>query len=214
MVTYPLLDPQHALIFARAEALENYVLVEQSICDTFIKLSGATNEAGSLIFFKLNNARTRVQILEKLLKPKFYPEYKLFWRSALAAVRQLDETRNQVVHWQTTCKSRIKGGTLDLTAAPEDAWLNPPTHWWGHRNDTKLTANEIFLFVSRCQFVSRHINLFNMIFGGKSHIESFGETFEAWRKRFLQSIPDPPPKDHPLWTPPAVFHNPLQSSGA
>jgi hypothetical protein len=87
------------LQIARADAIQSYTGLEQTLCELFSYLSDTNPAVAGTIFFRLTNASSRSDILHKLMRMKHGDEYRLFFNSVLKLVRLMDGIRNEIIHW-------------------------------------------------------------------------------------------------------------------
>lgn len=184
----PLL-PSHDLskefFIARAAAIRTYASYEISLVTLFGYLMGIQPDYAGIPFFKINNARARNSIIEKLLKKRHGNTYNIFWNSLAKLLNAIDTTRNQIVHWPINV-------TIDASQSskPKKLALVPPNFWDSSENTPEMTVNDLYDFIVKCDFVSRSINTFYMTISGR---------FDTWRDIYLQPITYPPLDNHPLF---------------
>jgi len=205
------------LAIARAIAIQQYGNVEQSLSSIFALLLGISPDISGIVFFRITASWQRNQVLEDLLEKKFGTQYDTYWHGSpgqsgiprtpgmFALLRQLDETRNQIVHWTTAVNVGIEGDKVSRTES-----LIPP-NIWGMKNDKReLTAADLSEFAAKADFVSRSINMFGFI-----HWPNVPEASkQPWRDIFQRPCAYPPSAEHPLAPKPKVPDTPPQPSGA
>src|SRR5688572_10061114 len=81
----------------RGEAIDAYSALEYAMAHLLSTLGDMPRGVAAIILFKLN-ARPRQQILDRLKTRKLKQEYSIFWKSAIARMRELDDARNRIVH--------------------------------------------------------------------------------------------------------------------
>lgn len=172
-----------AIVFnvGRAVAIQNYAAIEHSLCFFMAHLMGTSAQVSSIIFFRIINTKSRNKILEDLIKMKI-PSYLEYWKSMLKLIRKLDTKRNEIVHW--TAMTHL-GPSITMTLKPPD--------FWNRTGDAEVTISDMREFAETCNFVSRSINMFNIVIfqGGSSQQES-------WLQIFQQQVIYPPPDNHLL----------------
>jgi hypothetical protein len=91
----------------------------------FSLLCGIPLDAAGIIFFKIISAQARNDILEKLFMWRFKSEFNLFRNSLFRTLGPINRKRNEIIHWNTVCKTIINdhGEPLDELS------LRPPTFW-------------------------------------------------------------------------------------
>lgn len=189
----PLVDPERdnpsavALMLARAQAIQAYANLEQSLFMVFTGLLMVPPEAAGAIFFNVVNTRSRNDIVGKLLKQRHGSTYNVFWNSLVSLLRnEIDRKRNEIVHWHVANEIKIgsDGGTSVHT-------LNPPNFWSRSADKPKITTEDMLVFVEKCGFISRHLNMF--------HVHLLGKLPPSpWPEVFQQAIAYPPPDTHPF----------------
>jgi RecB family exonuclease len=95
---YPAVN-QDVFLVARANAIQAYAKLEFSLSIVFSRLLGTQPDIAGLVFFRITNTYQRNGILEDLKKHRFGNEYNLFWNSIMKIIRQIDQRRNEIVHW-------------------------------------------------------------------------------------------------------------------
>ena len=209
MIAYPVQDAAHAMMLARAAALDAYATLESSICETFTCLTGTARNIGGLVFFRMVNTRSRLVVLETLLKDK-HPEFAGSRNSLIKHLTDLDSTRNRIIHW-TMVRVIASASVINLSGPFEDAFLQRPDHWWLTDHSERLSVGDVLAFTHKADYVSRCLNMFNIVIM-PDRPERLDGIDQAWRERFLSPLPYPPPEDHPLYSPPLTWQNPRQSS--
>jgi hypothetical protein len=93
----------------RSLAIEQYATLEQALCRLFADLMRAPLDRMAIVFFRINNARSRNYFLQQLLEKEHGDKYNLYWNGKrpgynnvpglIGSIRYLDGTRNKIVHW-------------------------------------------------------------------------------------------------------------------
>ena len=181
-------------LIARATAISRYAILENSLASFFSSLMGTSEDIAGITFFRINNARSRIAILERLLKKKYEDKFNSYWNSLAKHLRNLDGTRNNIVHWATETYINT-----DLPTAQQVTSLKliPPNFWDRTQNSPDITLNELYDFILKCDFFARLINIFNWDVNGnpyapQKHIPNSND------EMYSQPISYPPPDDHPL----------------
>lgn len=205
-------DPGIAILVARANAFSAYSSFENSLCESFAKLTGMDRDVAGLIFYKINNYRTRDTIIEKLIRRRFNKVYNASWSSIFRLSKQLSDRRNELAHWQERASVSIEDGILNIDVA-DDVVLVPPNMWWQSENTPTRSINDIFETANALDYLGRTIGMFNLLLMDglliSEHVISGRlDAVNTWHKRFLEPIPYPPPEDHPLHMNPSVWRNP------
>lgn len=178
---------------ARACSLERYAHVETGLVNVFAHLMDAPLDVAGVPFFKINNARARLAIIERLLKKKYGGKYNLFWNSLSKLLGTIDGVRNNVVHWQTQMDIgfEMRDGLPPTTI--NRMKLVPPNYWDTNPNTPELFLNDLYDFMCQCDFFNRLLVLFH------HSIHGMDGTPQAWHEICLQPVVYPPPSTHPLF---------------
>jgi hypothetical protein len=189
---------QEGLLFlvARGRAVESYALYEQSLAMFYSTLLGVSQDYAGVTFFRINNARARLAILERLLRKRTADTYSIFWNSLAKELRRLDERRNQVVHWTSVViVGPDKNGQPARTST-----LGPPNVWDRTEDTPSILLGDLLEFIQQCDFFSRLLNIFTLTISGQLEAMQAQqpEYLATWRKVFVQPVTYPPPDNHPL----------------
>ena len=185
-------DNCRRFLIARGKAIQTYSEYEQSLAELYAFLTGQNRDIAGISFFRFNQGRIRADILEKLIVKKcgdtYKTTYKQFWDSLASNLLDVDQTRNQIVHWGTVvfCKTDRPEATLKLT--PPNFW-----DWVETMRETVITENDLYNFISKCSFFGGVVNIFRTVISGVP-----AELASTWRDICLQAITYPPPDTHPL----------------
>jgi hypothetical protein len=178
-------NPEIAFLLARSSAIGMYASVEQALAALFAQLLRSKPDYAAVPFFRINNARARNAILERLLKKRYGSKYNLFWNSVVKELNILDGERNQVVHWAILTvynHDRTKIVRLKLT---------PPNYWDRGPNTPKMSMEDIYQFGLKCVFIGRALIAL-------AKVSSRKRTPKAWRDICRQPLSYPLPPGHPL----------------
>ncbi|WP_425069044.1 hypothetical protein [Reyranella sp.] len=179
----------HPLWAQRGHAIQAYATLEQALCSLMAQFGNMAPRTAGTIFFRISNTRTRLRIVEELMKASVGNPYPDFWKQVQSLVGGLDGQRNEIVHWHTVQGVHVteKGGTLTgLTLAPPNFWAQSPA---AHTVETMKD------FVQKCAFTSSLLNMYGSLLAG--HLS--GDAEKTWRGIFLQPVVYPPPSNHPLF---------------
>jgi len=193
LVLIPEHEVERAFAIARATAIAWYTHIEKSLASFFAHLMGVSEDYAGVSFFRINNARARNAMLERLLKKRHGGTYNIFWNSLVKQLQALDETRNQIVHWTTVTHMSDKGR--------DAVTLIPPNHWdrdWGNPGAPEITVEHLYEFILKCDFYSRMFNIFTWTLSGQREVDP------TWQQIFQQPVIYPPPNSHPLYRKPQV----------
>jgi hypothetical protein len=181
----------------RAQAIENYAAIEQALASLFTNLLGTSRDKGGVVFFRITNASSRNKIISALLKKAQGDKYNAVWHGEngvpglIVLIRQLDQARNELVHWHMVHKVYAK----DDGAVTREPVLRPPNFWDRNPDTPEIDEPILSAFVAKADFVSRALNMLNAL------IEDTGFLTNVeipWPQIFCQPIVYPPPDTHPL----------------
>jgi hypothetical protein len=200
----------HAL---RAQAIEQYANVEQSLASLFSALLGTTPDKGGVVFFRITNASSRNKMITALLKKSQGDRYDAFWHGTKAGdgllllIRHLDQARNEIVHWHMVHKiyPREDGGITRMRA------LSPPNFWNMTAGTRSIDVGQLIAFIEKADFVHRALNIFHALIT-ESNLSVWAAEI-PWQQIFEQPIAYPPPDTHPLSRNYTALQNPPQASG-
>ena len=168
----------------RSLAIEQYANIEQALCRLFSDLMQAPLDRIAIVFFRINNTRSRNSFLQQLLKKEHGDKYDLYWHGKqpghnnvlgmMGLINYLDDTRNKIVHWNLISSidfSTTPPSTKETLAAPNYFNLGP--------NSERIDKNIISDFIQKANFVSRSINMFSITF--KTSLAVPDSECESWR---------------------------------
>jgi hypothetical protein len=190
------------MLKVRGAAVQAYGTVEQALSGlcAFL-LDTVDREAAGIVFFRLTSTHRRNEAIELLLKKKFGSRFDAFWHGLpgspgkpktsglMALIRQLDETRNQIVHW--TAVVNLTGPDDQGRLLREDA-LQPPNIWAITSPPRQLKVADVVEFTWKASFVARSINMFVIYPKIPEHVRN------TWHDVFQQPCTYPPEESHPL----------------
>ena len=176
---------------ARATAIEQYAMVEHSLARLFAYLMGTSQELASVPFFKMNNARARLIMLEQLLKKKHGSTYNIFWNSLVKHLRPIDDKRNSIVHWVVA---------QSLTRSNKPYYFLVGNNW-PHVNQEAdgIYRDDLYDYILQCYFFFNLIYNFHWVISGSPK-----KIDPSWPEICQQPIVYPPPEHHPLYRKPAT----------
>lgn len=175
-------DFEQAFCLARGSAITQYAYYEEALACLFAILMGVSNDVAGIPFFKINNARSRLAMIERLLKKRYGSKYNLFWNSLSKHIQVLDLQRNKVVHWTWTT----------VCSDPPYASLIPPNHWDADENTPSLLLADLDEFELKCVFFTSLIACFGYTLSDEPFVQP------TWPEIFQQPVSYPPRSDHPL----------------
>jgi hypothetical protein len=184
-------DPHKDLQLARAAAIEAYSDLEQQLCLQFADLMGASFAKASLVFYRITNSHSRNRIIQSLLFNEYGDRYKKFWGSLLKLIRQLDQERNQIVHWHI-----IPAQQELIEGEEQDEYdLQPFLAPHGDSDEVCMLASDLWEFVNKTEHVRLQATMFYIFHLGRPSPEDqqANNTYEA----FLLPVTYPPTADYP-----------------
>jgi hypothetical protein len=178
---------------ARGRAIQSYSALEQALCRIFAEAGGMSHAAASVIFFRINNARSRGQMLEKLIRLKHGATYNVFVTSLLKNLSSIDQKRNEIVHWQSVNNVALDADGKTVAVVT----LRPPNYWeTTDESAPSITVADLSEFDAKCDFYTRLCNVF--FFAMTNRLKADPGVEQTWRDVFRQAIAYPPPDTHPL----------------
>ena len=142
------------------------------------------------MFFRITNSRATSKIIEQLLEKAHGTKYDTYWHGQpgaggqrkipglFALIRQLNEKRNDIVHWHIRSSSSSTGDQWDdLT----------PAYYWTRGHQEPITTPDLNAFIKKanfvqssifhfCQFTTKASDVFLRAYGGK--LETWTRIFE------------------------------------
>jgi hypothetical protein len=187
-----LLPPDASLKIARADAIDAYGGLEIALTRLFAQVLGTKPDLAGIVLFRVGNARARNKMIEHLIKRKHGAKYNLYWNSVLKFIGQLDQRRNEIVHWHMMIQPNFNR-TGRLTSAT--ATLRPPNLWDRRRTKESLSGRDLREFASRCDFADAAV--WSFVFYGQGR-HGNRKLRATWQDIFRQPLTYPPPDNHPI----------------
>jgi hypothetical protein len=188
----PKLAADARLKIARADAIHSYGNLEISLNLLFARLLGTKPDLAGIVLFRISNTRARSKILEQLIKRKYGAKFNLYWNFLFKFIGQLDQRRNEVVHWHMGILPNF-GRTGKLTSAT--VRLAPPNFWDRRAGKQSLTERDLNDFALKCDFADAAVWCFVayvMMHAGNRGLRA------TWRGICQQPLAYPPPDTHPI----------------
>jgi hypothetical protein len=205
----PLLPPLPAdarLKIARAEAIDAYSSLEIALSRLFADVLGTKPDLAGIVLFRIGNARARNRMIELLIKRKYGAKFNLYWNFVFKFIGQLDQRRNEVVHWSVRITPHFaRSGKLTSATAK----LVPPNIWDHRRGEESLSERDLNDFARKCDFAEAAVWSFVMFSVTRNR-----ERRATWRDIFQQPLAYPPPENHPIcqrWPKRRIMLVPLRS---
>jgi hypothetical protein len=170
---------------ARSHAINEYAKLETTLFFLFAQLMEAKYEYAAIPFFKINNARARKEILEKMLRKRCGDKYSLFWNSLGNHLTGLDQRRNEIVHWAILGHAK-DGRTLDRVTLSPAAW------WTQEPGFGSIELQHLMDFADKCDTIGHLVSLL-MADVIKPNVDA------PWPKIFAEPVLYPIPAGHPLF---------------
>jgi hypothetical protein len=192
---------------ARSVAIEAHANLEFVLSKLFAQLLHADDARAAIVFFRITNARSRNAIIEGLLEREHGEQYDIYWhgepgddkgkrktRGLLALIRNLDDRRNEIVHWHVIRSYGITPSGFKKQAEE----LRSVGSWYKLPGQTqKITTESLTEFTAKCEFASGSIHKF-VKFTTTEAIPIDPVERETWLQIFLQPVSYPPSDNHPL----------------
>jgi hypothetical protein len=185
------------LQLARAFAIEGYAKVERSLSLLFASLLGTSLDKAGVVFFRITNTHSRNTILETLLQKAHGDKFRVYWQGTrtesglFTLIRQLDQRRNELVHWHVLNEIAIAE-----TSHTSREVLKPPNFWNRPTDTQSISVEDLAAFILKADFVHRSLNMFHMATSDMFQITEAER--EPWLRIFEQPVSYPPPDTHPL----------------
>ncbi len=177
-------EAEAAFQIARAKYIAAYAALEQQLSSLFAHLSGTTNQVAGVIFFRISSARSRLTIIDRLMRIRYGGEYRLFFNSLIRDLKQLDQKRNEIVHWYPVTQLTDHGTRFGLT---------PPNIWDSGPNTQTLQVSDLEARRAECEFYSGLLSVFWLVL--KGHTQGAPA---ALLDIYQRPVEYPPPDTHPL----------------
>ena len=175
----------------RGLAIQRYADLEQTLCKLFANLTGMKSDIAGIVFFKIVNTRARNGIIDKIIRKIYSGKYSLFWNSYLVQLRNIDTTRNHIVHWNTMHDIHIDAA-LEHT---HEVKLMPPNFWNVSPDTPVLSLNDIKKFMEACDIFAKLCYAFQFTLNGRMSPDD-----NTWLEIFRRPLIYPLPEDHPLYS--------------
>lgn len=184
-------SPIHTqFMIARSQAIEQYANIENALATICAHLMGITPDICGVMFYKMNNARSRLMVIDRLLHKKHNNTYNLFWNSLFKELRQLDDRRNLIVHWITKKSGQSSPCTNGIFRS---SLIAPNTHDV-NENASELFQTDLYEFILKCDFFYQLLMNFWWTISNSPK-----ERHASWPQIFLEPVTYPPPRNHPLF---------------
>jgi hypothetical protein len=197
MTDNPLAYEGFAIHYYRALAINAYASLEAALCRNFGYLMGTKLDLAEIVFYSITNTHSRNRILDELISKKFGSEYEPSWngvpgthnkRGLFTYIRQLDQRRNEIVHWHVT---------MDAAPNPMAArysLMKPAAYAVLERATSTISIPEFKDFIEKADFVAYLANMFSVIAQGEGDFPGL----TSLRDIFRQPVSYPPPDKSPL----------------
>ena len=179
----------------RGKAIQGYAQLEDSLCRLFAALGDIPPATARTVFFKMTSTGSRNSILEKLLHAKHGQKFNPFWNSYLNKLRNIDTTRNEIVHWLAAANAKFDdqnilrvGVTLIPPGAPMAAVPS---------SSPRLISLDLRTFANKCDEFAHLANMFAISTNPLPNADS--NALNLWLEIFQQPLVYPLPYDHLLF---------------
>ena len=187
------LDGKQTIQLLRGEAIGAHTLIELHLCNLCQHLIQSDIEAAGIAFYSIQNARTRNNMVEKLLKLRYGNDHSHFWNSWKNECQQVDERRNSIVHWLMSTTRRIEGARWQT---PRTTLKHPTYRTRGDWHpESEITEQGLRDFIEKCHDLAFVMRLFH---GYLTDGDLRGREPEPLHDIFRQPITYPIPSDSPL----------------
>lgn len=174
----------------RAAAIEAHAILEQSLCMLFSLVTGLSNSAAGTMFFRLG-ATIRIVLLDKFFSENYGKTYSAFWKSLVKGIREINDTRNKIIHWRTA----YSPGDIDSSGQRSvTLTLTQPNFWEFNSTAQPIGIADLEEFIQKCRVYSNFCSQFYFTQGGTLN----AVTSKTWLDIFLQPIVYPLPDNHLL----------------
>ena len=175
----------------RGKAIQAYASLEQSLFIAFSKLSGMSEDAAGVIFFKIASAHVRNGIIKELIHRRHHDRFTPFVNSYFKELTRIDERRNQIVHWNVANNiGQVDGKVRSIVTLS----LIPPNFWMRGGKMTHLTMSDLVEFMAKCDVFSRLLSMFVLSTNGLMP----SDLSKPWIDLFQNPLTYPLPPDHPF----------------
>ena len=185
----------------RARAIQAYADVEFNLSMLFAGLLQTPIDYAGIVFFRLTNTHSRNAIFESLLKKRHGTKFEAYWhgtpntphrKGLFSLIRQLDQRRNEIVHWHTVNHIHLGDGGEQTSYLD----LAPPNAWAFKTDQPRMGVTELQEFCAKADFVARSIGSFFALTSGTIPADS--DSAKTWLDIFQQPCTYPPPDTHRL----------------
>src|SRR5438034_4948043 len=138
---------------AVGQAVDAYAGVEGAQAQMMEALLKLSPREASIIFYSVQNVRSRHEMIQELLKLRHKDKYKKFWSACWKFLRKLAIFRNALVHWHPILVVYLDESGQN-TDDDHDHALGPPMG--GDFEDVK--ASDIPPFLKDCHYIEQEIH--------------------------------------------------------
>lgn len=139
----------------RGLAINAYASLEQSLSRALACFGEMPPDVAGLIFFRMVNTRSRMSVLEKLMRRRYGVTYGPFWNSFVRHIESLDKERNKIVHWHRA--SIVNSG-------PQPTFfLVSPNIYELNVGSEQIGVPDMVAFTIKADFFTRLLNMFILL---------------------------------------------------
>lgn len=179
-------------MIARAKAVEEYGKIEQSLCLLVAALLQIDPGYAGILFFRINNARSRNEAVQALVRKRDGTKFNRFLNPLFKMLNATDQVRNQIVHW-----SIAHSVSWSPTGGQLHDWHLMPPNVWDRKSETPIISTQhLDEFADKCDVLSRSINMFTVAIDDKLPIPP--DVRATWLDICQQELDYPLPDTHPL----------------
>jgi hypothetical protein len=147
------LNPENKEIHAAiGKALDAYASVEGAHVRVLESILKITPREAAIVLFSVQNARSRYEMIQELLKINHQEKYAKFWAGCQSFLLKLASYRNALVHWHHIMVVYMdKSGKFD----GQSHELQDP---WGGAYYDEIKASDVPAFDKDCRYIEQEIH--------------------------------------------------------
>lgn len=175
----------------RADAINMYAAVEQSLATLFARLLESDIQKSFLVFSNMQSSQKRLDTLSVLLEMDYEGQYTVFFKSLRGRLIELTGKRDRIVHWML--KTSTTGGQE----------FNPETDVALHAHpdifdQKRMLRPELEQFYDQADFYRLLVFNFGVYLSNPDDRNIGHPDKKPWSEIFKEKVKYPPPKDHQL----------------
>lgn len=175
-------------------------MIEQNLNSLFANLLQSTPQLAGIVFYRITNTSSRNAVIESLIEQRHGSKYEAYLngipntpnrKGLFSLIRQLDQRRNEIVHWHT-----LHDVVMDAGKTTSTLYLTKPNAWSFPTEVQKITVEDMQAFCEKATFTAKSIAHFDLTAAGWITDET--ALRDAWIEICQQPCIYPPPDTHPL----------------